>query len=47
MRKFLNTLSLCLAILAIGSWLNATPYPTGGAGQSRGPLTWGCRNSLR
>ncbi|HEB27638.1 MAG TPA: hypothetical protein ENI05_07650 [Porticoccus sp.] len=29
MRKFLNTLSLCLAILAIGSWLNATPYPIG------------------
>ena len=29
MKKFLNTLSLCLAILAIGSWLNATPYPIG------------------
>ena len=29
MHKFLNTLSLCLAILAIGSWLNATPYPIG------------------
>ena len=29
MSKFLNTLSLCLAILAIGSWLNATPYPIG------------------
>ena len=29
MSKFFNTLSLCLAILAIGSWLNATPYPIG------------------
>ncbi len=30
MRKFLNTLSLCLAILAVGSWLNATDLPGGG-----------------
>jgi len=30
MRKFLNTLSLCFAILAIGSWLNATSYPISG-----------------
>ena len=39
MKKFLNTLSLCLAILAVGSWLNATDLPGGGAGGGEDAFT--------